>query len=60
MLKSPMTNEQYLDAISAPRIDPSGRRKKKPLTKKQMAAIELAEDDVDLQGDTKENAETEL
>lgn len=48
-LKSSMTNEEYLDAISAPRHDPSGRRKKKPLTRKQRAAIELAEDDVDLQ-----------
>lgn len=55
-----MTNEQYLDAISAPRVDPSGRRKKKPLTKKQMAAIELAEDDVDLQEEAEENAEVEL
>lgn len=36
-----------MDAISAPRIDPSGRKKKRPLTKKQMNAIELAEDDVD-------------
>lgn len=44
-----MRNEEYLDAISAPRIDPSGRKKKKPLTKKQMNAIEFAEDDVDIQ-----------
>ena len=46
-LKSTMTNEEYLDAISAPRNDPSGRRKKKPLTRKQRAAIDLAEDDVE-------------
>lgn len=39
-LKSSMTNEQYLDAISAERHDPSGRSKKKPLTKKQMQRIE--------------------
>ncbi|KAK5014829.1 hypothetical protein LTR39_002939 [Cryomyces antarcticus] len=45
-----MTNEQYLDAISAPRVDPSGRSKKKPLTKKQMAAIDLAEDESDVPG----------
>ncbi|KAL2356792.1 DNA-directed RNA polymerase III subunit Rpc5 [Cryomyces antarcticus] len=49
-LKSSMTNEQYLDAISAPRVDPSGRSKKKPLTKKQMAAIDLAEDESDVPG----------
>ncbi|KAK7703505.1 hypothetical protein SLS57_010944 [Botryosphaeria dothidea] len=39
-LKSSMTNEQYLDAISAERHDPSGRSKKKPLTKRQMQRIE--------------------
>ncbi|EON61080.1 hypothetical protein W97_00291 [Coniosporium apollinis CBS 100218] len=42
-LKSSMTNEEYLDAISAPRHDPSGRSKKKPLTKKQMQVIEESE-----------------
>ncbi|KAL1311188.1 hypothetical protein AAFC00_001383 [Neodothiora populina] len=47
-LKSTLTNEAYLDAISAPRIDPSGRKKKRPLTKKQMTAIEQAEDDVEV------------
>lgn len=50
-LKSNLTNENYLDAISAPRIDPSGRKKKRPLTKKQMNAIELAEDDVEVHPD---------
>ncbi|KAF2458906.1 Sin-like protein conserved region-domain-containing protein [Lineolata rhizophorae] len=40
-LVSSMTNDEYLDAISAPRHDPSGRVKKKPLTKKQMRAVEL-------------------
>jgi len=42
-----MTNEEYLDAISAPRNDPGGHRKKRPLTRKQRAAIELAEDDIE-------------
>lgn len=47
-LKSSMNNEQYLDAISAERHDPSGRSTKKPLTKKQMQRIEDSEDsDVD-------------
>jgi len=46
-LQSSMTNEEYLDAISAPRNDPSGHRKKRPLTRKQRAAIELAEDDIE-------------
>ena len=46
-LQSSMTNEEYLDAISAPRNDPSGPRKKKPLTRKQRAAIDLAEDDIE-------------
>lgn len=39
-LQSSMNNEQYLDAISAPRHDPSGRVRKKPLTRKQMRAID--------------------
>lgn len=52
-----MTNETYLDAISAPRVDPSGRKKKRPLTKKQMTAIELAEDDVELQQTEPDNAD---
>jgi len=42
-----MTNEEYLDAISAPRRDPSGRRKKRPLTRKQRTEIELSEDEVE-------------
>jgi DNA-directed RNA polymerase-3 subunit RPC5 len=46
-LKSQMKNEDYLDAISAPRVDPSGRKKKRPLTKKQMERIEAAEDDLE-------------
>jgi len=46
-LQSSMTNEEYLDAISAPRNDPGGHRKKRPLTRKQRAAIDLAEDDIE-------------
>ena len=42
-MESSMTNEEYLDAISAPRHDPSGRSKKKPLTKRQMQVIEESE-----------------
>lgn len=43
-LSSSMTNEEYLDAISAPRVDPSGRTKKKPLTKRQLRAGDESED----------------
>ena len=43
-LHSSMTNAEYLDAISVPRHDPGGRRKKKPLTRKQREAID---DDAD-------------
>lgn len=39
-LQSTLNNEQYLEAISAPRQDPSGQTKKKPLTKKQIRAID--------------------
>lgn len=43
-----MTNEQYLDAISAPRIDPSDKiSKKKPLTRRQMHAVDESEDSDD-------------
>lgn len=47
-LQSSMNNEEYLDAISAPRHDPGGRRKKRPLTRKQRKAIDLAEDDIEV------------
>jgi len=47
-LQSSMNNEEYLDAISAPRNDPGGRRKKRPLTRKQRKAIDLAEDDIEV------------
>jgi DNA-directed RNA polymerase-3 subunit RPC5 len=47
-LHSSMTNEQYLDAISAPRIDPSDKNgKKKPLTRRQMHAVDESEDSDD-------------
>lgn len=43
-----MTNEQYLDAISAPRADPSDKNsKKKPLTRRQMHAVDESEDSDD-------------
>jgi len=41
-LISTMNNEEYLDAISVPRQDPSGRTKKNPLTKKQREAVDRA------------------
>lgn len=51
-----MTNEQYLEAISAPRHDPSGHAKTKPLTKKQMKAIDLSDDeDIDENGQNVED-----
>lgn len=43
MLKSDMDNVEYLDAISAERIDPSGRTKKKPMTGQQMSQVDLSE-----------------
>ncbi|KAI4727269.1 hypothetical protein E4T49_04958 [Aureobasidium sp. EXF-10728] len=59
-LKSAMRNEEYLDAISAPRVDPSGRKKKRPLTKKQMERIEAAEDDVEVAGEMGGEVEVEM
>ncbi|CAD0109542.1 unnamed protein product [Aureobasidium uvarum] len=59
-LKSQMKNEDYLDAISAPRVDPSGRKKKRPLTKKQMERIEAAEDDVEVAGEMGGEIEVEM
>lgn len=46
-LKSPLNNDQFLDAISIPRIETGARIKKKPpLTRKQMADMRKeAEDD---------------
>ncbi|KAK7527042.1 DNA-directed RNA polymerase III subunit Rpc5 [Phyllosticta citriasiana] len=47
-LRSNMTNEQYLDAISCERHDPSDTmKKKKPLTKRQMQRIEDSEESED-------------
>jgi len=39
-LKTGLIDEQYLDAISAPRADPSGKTKKRPMTKKQQLALD--------------------
>ncbi|KAF2103348.1 hypothetical protein NA57DRAFT_52872 [Rhizodiscina lignyota] len=39
-LTASMTNAEYLEAISAQRVDPSRQQKKKPLTKKQAAQLE--------------------
>lgn len=55
-----MSNESYLDAISAPRVDPSGRKKKRPLTKRQMERIEAAEDDVEGGADGADGGEVEV
>jgi len=47
-LQSTRTNEQFLEDISAPRTDSSGQKKTKPLTKKQMRAVERqAEEDAE-------------
>jgi len=54
-----MNNEEYLDAISAPRNDPGGRRKKRPLTRKQRRAIDLAEDDIEQVGQAQEGEDTQ-
>lgn len=44
---SAMSNDDYLDAISAPRSDPSGRLKKRPMTRKQMKHEGQGSDDSD-------------
>ncbi|OCK77711.1 hypothetical protein K432DRAFT_427797 [Lepidopterella palustris CBS 459.81] len=47
-LRSSMNNEEYLDAISAPRIDPSDKvGKKRPLTRKQMHAADESDESDD-------------
>lgn len=59
-LHSSMTNEQYLDAISAPRIDPSDKNsKKKPLTRRQMHAVDESEDSDDQAEDPYRTEETQ-
>ncbi len=50
-LLSSMNNEQYLDAISAPRIDPGGRTRTKPLTKKP----KVTGDTIDISNDADED-----
>jgi len=44
-LKSSLTNEEYLDAISAPRIDSLGRTKTKARSKRSRVMVELPETD---------------
>ena len=46
-LETNLTNEQYIDAISAPRIDTSGRIRKKPLTRRQLQPSQDSEDSED-------------
>lgn len=46
-LISDMDNSQYLDAISAERVDPSGRSKKKPMTRHEQQMVDAEEDDPD-------------
>ena len=40
-----MDNEAYLDAISVPRLDPKGKPRVKPMTKKQKVHIDLSDDE---------------
>lgn len=42
-----LTNEQYIDAVSAPRTDTSGRIRKKPLTRRQRQPSQDSEDSED-------------
>ena len=39
-LKTVLTDEHYLDIISAPKADPSGKTKKRPMTKKQQLVLD--------------------
>jgi len=43
-LKTVLIDEQYLDVISAPKADPSGKTKKRPMTKKQQLALDEESD----------------
>jgi len=40
-LKSSLTNEEYLDAISAPRIDAVGRTKTKARSKRKRVLVDI-------------------
>jgi DNA-directed RNA polymerase-3 subunit RPC5 len=44
-LVSSMTNDQFLDSISAPRYDPVKKAKRKPLTRKQLVDLSKESDD---------------
>ncbi len=44
-LKSSMTNEEYLDAISAPRLDPGGKLRVKPMVKKHKMTVDISDED---------------
>lgn len=46
-LQSSLTNEEYLDAISAPRIDPNGRTKTKARSKRKRVMIDIPGTDDD-------------
>lgn len=45
-LKSSMTNDEYLDAISAPRNDPGGKKKKRP-PRRRATEAENADDEME-------------
>lgn len=55
-LTSSLSNEEYLDAVSAPRQDPGNRRRKKPLTRKQRTQIERGEEATEAQEAATEDA----
>lgn len=44
-LKSSLTNEEYLDAISAPRIDSVGRTKTKARSKRRRVLVDIPDTD---------------
>ena len=46
-LATTLTNEQYIDAVSAPRTDTSGRIRKKSLTRRQLQPNQDSEDSED-------------
>ncbi|KAF2803147.1 uncharacterized protein BDZ99DRAFT_468486 [Mytilinidion resinicola] len=57
-LHSVMNNEEYLEIISAPRVDHTDKNsKKKPLTRKQMNALELSDTEDEEEGQDEEMAE---
>lgn len=40
-----MNNEEYLDAISAPRLDPGGKIRVKPMAKKHKMTVDISDED---------------